>query len=645
MMPSHIKNDISIEDMVVEFADETILNDNVSSPPKILNIVKTSQAPIKILNTQASLKSIEPVLRPPILKTNEDGKIEVVSEIMESDYNELDPIKSAAPVETNVFPCNYCERSFPLRQLLDIHVANHVRDRKFQCKVCNKGFFSKYDLGKHELIHTGEKPFKCVVCGKAFSRSTLLRRHEKVHSDQPKFLCAYCERPFLSKEEWEKHTQNHQKKRPFACEFCGKSFAFKQGLERHEVVHSSDQPYKCEHCDQGFSTQGKLARHLTAHAGDRPYPCRICDKSYLLSHHLTRHMRSHKENNQIAHKCTECDLSFAKRDELIAHSSLHATETMVCPLCKTTFDSVDEVSEHIKQHTEGEQFACEFCDLIFLTESQLHEHSDTQHLEEIEFYEMSNTNDDSLGGGDDGDTDEYEPIKTNNDEIVEYTEQIEVITAEETESDESPKSKPNTRSYGRPTAKPSPSAEPKKVIDIKADKLPAKETSVETNTENSLKRLSYGKTTTVDVRSTNARAPLVGVKNKSPDRAVSTRSTKISPNKTASAEKLLPTASASSGKKNTIQKSLASFVTIKSKPKEHNDAGSPPVKKVITLPTVKTIKDDANTIASPKVANKLVKVKQIRMTKAQIEALTKQGKIEMRGGQVIFKDKLSPKKK
>lgn len=480
-----------------------------------------------------------------------------------------------------------------------------------------------------------------MVCGKAFSRSTLLRRHEKVHSDQPKFLCAYCERPFLSKEEWEKHTQNHQKKRPFACEFCGKSFAFKQGLERHEVVHSTDQPYKCEHCNQGFSTQGKLARHLTAHAGDRPYPCRICDKSYLLSHHLTRHMRSHKENNQIVNKCTECDLSFAKRDELILHSSVHATETLICPLCKTNFDSVDEVSEHIKQHTEGEQFACEFCDLIFLTEAQLHEHSDTQHLEEIEFYEMSNTNDDSMG------EDDYSPLKVENDEIVEYTDQIEVITPdEEQENNELPKTRPSNYSYGRSSAKPNQSAKLKKVADVKVEKILTKDANEELTVENSSKRLSYGKSPAGNVRPPNARALVVDVKaTPNSDKPLNTRSGKLILNKGASPEKPAPT-TPSTAKKSTLQTSLASFVTIKPKAREQNESGSPPVKKLIPLPTLKTIsKGEPNAASSPKVGNKLVKVKQIRMTKAQIEALTKQGKIEMRGSQVIFKDKLAPNKK
>lgn len=623
--------------MVVEYADEQMIEE-VTPTQKILNI---KQTPIKILNKQATtIKSIEPVLRTSVVKTNEDGKLELVSEIMDTDDPELDPIKNAAPVETNVFPCNYCERSFPLRQLLDIHIANHVRDRKFQCLVCNKGFFSKYDLGKHELIHTGEKPFKCVVCGKAFSRSTLLRRHEKVHSDQPKFLCAYCERPFLSKEEWEKHTQNHQKKRPFTCDVCNKSFAFKQGLERHEVVHSTDQPYKCEHCDQGFSTQGKLARHLTAHAGDRPYPCRICDKSYLLSHHLTRHMRSHKENNQIIHKCSECFLSFSKRDDLVAHSTLHATENLVCPLCKTTFEDVDDVSEHIRQHTEGEQFACEFCDLIFLTETQLHEHSDTQHLEEIELYEMSNTNEESFD-----ESTEY--IKQDSEEIIEYTEQVEIITPNDISEEhiDVPKSKQVNRSYGKSNIKP-------KQETVKATKSAESTKPNKPTDENSMKILVK-----TSKHSPNTRASTTNAKNinkteanaeKTPDKTISTRSSKTSPPKSASAEKSPKTpattaANTAAIKKPSQQTSLTKFITVKQKSNEQNDTNTPVLKKLIPLPTQKT--DQPKKPPTPKVSN-LVKVKQIRMTKQQIEALTKEGKIEMRGGQIIFKKEVtSPKKK
>lgn len=378
-------DDVEIE--LIETEDPDLTSPELEGEDVYPVILNKSSA--KILNKEASVKRMEPIIRQPIVQTHEDGSIEIVSEIVTPNdtTGDEDPLRTAKPVETNVFPCEYCERSFPLRQLLDIHAVNHVRDRNFTCEVCQKGFFSKYDLNKHSLIHTGERPFKCVVCEKAFSRSTLLRRHEKLHTDHPKFLCAFCERPFLCKEEWEKHTLNHQKKRPFECTICSKTFAFKQGLERHEGVHAAVHPFKCEHCEQSFPSQGKLARHLTAHAGSRPYPCRICSKSYLLSHHLTRHMRSHKNVSQTSYECHECMELFADRDKLVDHSAMHAAEDLKCPLCKEQYDDLEQVTEHIKQHMDGDQYACEFCDSIFLTEDKLKEHSDTQHTEENQMYD------------------------------------------------------------------------------------------------------------------------------------------------------------------------------------------------------------------------------------------------------------------
>lgn len=347
--------------------------------PKLLN-----KSSFRILNKEASVP-VEPRISTPKVRRDIDGNIAVVTEIIDPNLEEADAILNAEPVETNVFPCPHCERSFPLRQLRDIHMVNHNRERSFQCKVCDKWFFSKYDLQKHAMIHTEEKPHKCVVCNKAFTRATLLYRHQRVHTDIPKLICVYCEKPFLSKEEMERHTERHRKIRPYQCKTCLKSFAFKQGLERHEMIHSRVQPHPCQYCEQSFSTASKLARHLTAHAGNRPYPCKFCPKSYLLSHHLTRHLRSHK-NGLGTFVCVDCDKSFNTRDNLIYHSAVHATQTLVCPLCKEAFESIESVTSHIKQHAEGESFACEFCDLIFMTPERLQVHIDREHVDEMVAY-------------------------------------------------------------------------------------------------------------------------------------------------------------------------------------------------------------------------------------------------------------------
>lgn len=354
--------------------------------PKILN------------NSMAKMKKQQQYLSEPIIKTDAMGNVEIFTELIEKndDEGQDDPMKFAPAVETNVFPCNQCERTFPLKQLLELHMTNHNRERSFQCGVCSKSFYSKYDLGKHVTIHTGEKPYQCVVCKKCFSRSTLLFRHEKVHTDQPKFLCDHCDRAFLSLDELNKHAETHRKFRPFQCDVCPKSFAFKQGLERHKVIHATDQPFPCEYCEKSFMTRGKLARHLTAHAGERPYPCKLCPKSFLLSHHLTRHLRSHSVgDSDVTYKCSDCELVFQARDELIYHSAVHATQNLVCPLCKEQFDELDDVTEHIKLHATGEQYPCDYCDLIFPVLEKLEIHCLDEHREDHRGNEHVNINDDN----------------------------------------------------------------------------------------------------------------------------------------------------------------------------------------------------------------------------------------------------------
>lgn len=230
-------------------------------------------------------------------------------------------------------------------------------------------------------IHTGEKPFQCVVCLKRFSRSTLLYRHEKIHVDEPKFLCGHCDKSFLSNDELERHSAIHLKNRPFSCNICGKSFAFKQGMERHQITHEKEQPYSCEYCDLSFMTPSKLARHLTAHAGVRPYPCKLCPKSFLMSHHLTRHLRAHNVGI-LEYKCVDCGMTFSGRDDLIYHSAIHATEDLLCPLCKVHFDDIESVTDHIKLHSNAVQSPCDYCDLIFINSEDLEYHCKTQHFED-----------------------------------------------------------------------------------------------------------------------------------------------------------------------------------------------------------------------------------------------------------------------
>ncbi|OAD62819.1 hypothetical protein WN48_07486 [Eufriesea mexicana] len=273
----------------------------------------------------------------------------------DQDTNSTKEERKFEPGEIRVHACDQCDRTFPLRQALALHIQRAHRDRNYKCTECDRMFFSKYDLGKHMTTHSEEKPFSCPICNKQFSRANLLQRHEKVHRDELRYGCQHCDREFFTTEELEKHEDSvHKKEKPFQCNICNKRFTYKQGLERHEVLHNEDKTFVCEYCKEAFRTSTKLARHLTTHAGHRPYLCKLCPRSFLLSHHLTRHMRTHSVEKR--HVCEDCGKAFKRKESLEVHQLTHTKRTgmgLTCAVCQESCRNRADYVTHIKQHIEA----------------------------------------------------------------------------------------------------------------------------------------------------------------------------------------------------------------------------------------------------------------------------------------------------
>lgn len=259
------------------------------------------------------------------------------------------------PGEIRVHACDQCDRTFPLRQALALHIQRAHRDRNYKCSECDRHFFTKYDLGKHMSTHSEEKPYSCSICQKQFSRLNLLQRHEKVHRDETRYACQHCDREFFTTEELEKHEDSmHKKEKPFQCNICNKCFQYKQGLERHELLHNEDKTFVCDYCKEAFHTSTKLARHLSTHAGHRPYMCKLCPRTFLLSHHLTRHMRTHSVEKR--HVCEDCGKAFKRKESLEVHQLTHTKRTgmgLTCDVCQESCRNRADYVTHIKQHIEA----------------------------------------------------------------------------------------------------------------------------------------------------------------------------------------------------------------------------------------------------------------------------------------------------
>lgn len=477
-------------------------------------------------------------------------------------------------VQTQCFSCASCERSFPLQQLLDIHMRQHTRERKFNCNECGKKFFSKHDLAKHVQTHTGDKPYSCVICDKSFSRATPLHRHEKIHISVPKYLCTYCDKTYLNSDDLDAHMRVHKKIRPFQCTQCDKKFAFKQGLERHEMSHNTANLHKCNYCSESFSTPSKLRRHITCHAGARPYPCKLCPRTFLLSHHLTRHLRNHynqRNRNEEGgeYKCDVCSMSFKKKLSLVNHSAIHSMVNLKCVICNKEFEDAQTVREHITTHLTDLPYICYKCEYTFENETDLLEH-EQKHTDDY-----------------DSETDAQEtPIAEENVEVssIEQSGQIRRSTREK-----------KTKSF--------------------ADFLQAGEFSdTDENTVDPEEDVitPSAKTTTTSIQPvirSEAIKVYKGIKDKLNIKSTST-SSKVDPS-----QKTEP------GKES--KKTLTKITTLENLGLSKNALDS---------------MTDKSGFVEMKIGQKVIRVQKLMMTKSEVQAMAKEGRIEMKGTKVVMKD-------
>ena len=85
-------------------------------------------------------------------------------------------------------PCPQCGENFPLKSVLNEHLAEIHDDSaamKLQCHMCSKYLGSKVMLDNHIRTHTGERPFKCDFCPKTFTSNKAMGFHRKeIHHEE-----------------------------------------------------------------------------------------------------------------------------------------------------------------------------------------------------------------------------------------------------------------------------------------------------------------------------------------------------------------------------------------------------------------------------------------------------------------------------
>ena len=321
------------------------------------------------------------------------------------------------------------------KSIKEFNELMEIKETEMKCKMCpDEVFEKKYKLINHVMIKHGSRHLIateiCQFCVEVFSTSKafdnhMAEKHRNQNVPRPKYVCRLCDKDdarfFLNLQNMARHAAtNHQayNYQPYKCEHCPMQFLIEEEYLDHlaaghdhksieftckkcPVVNRSRKNYLvhqslhedlpnlafCQYCDFASET-GELdliEHHHNNHPMEMP-PLFMCDKCDLIEKHLDA-MKKHcvSEHNHTDYKpflCTKCHMSFKNFHGMMKHhQAAHSPKSSVCETCKSSFETPEELNEHIAEnHSDtSEKFMCDVCGFDTFVEVLLKKHCRSRH--------------------------------------------------------------------------------------------------------------------------------------------------------------------------------------------------------------------------------------------------------------------------
>ncbi|XP_030608832.1 uncharacterized protein LOC115796606 [Archocentrus centrarchus] len=127
----------------------------------------------------------------------------------------------------------------------------------------------------------------------------------------------------------------------------------------------------CKVCGIGYTFFGSLIKHSWSHV-DEQNVCGVCGKTF----DSVEELKEHIQNYQKTYDCSVCGKSFYSKDGLRSHTLRHTGNLPYkCSVCGKTFDRMSVLRSHRWVHVEEKPFRCDICPKSFAFKAQLTAHT------------------------------------------------------------------------------------------------------------------------------------------------------------------------------------------------------------------------------------------------------------------------------
>ncbi|CAJ1073502.1 zinc finger protein 292a [Xyrichtys novacula] len=267
--------------------------------------------------------------------------------------------------------CVLCDKEF-LGHRIVRHAQKHFKDGVYLCPICADSFESREVLEPHVASHVKQSCKERLAAMKAARKVTKPPQSPKspaknskvaakMNISSPVKIEAQTDEQLASPVKLEQTTSDTNMSQDCFCPVknCSKAFKFFRNLMAHVRSHKDDdeamrfleiqkQKVVCQYCRRQFVNVRHLNDHLQMHCGSKPYICIQLD----------------------------CKANFNSNSELLMHRKTHPEFKAQCmfPNCGQVFSEAYLLYDHEAQHYLTYTCQTDNCGKIFYSQSQFLSH-------------------------------------------------------------------------------------------------------------------------------------------------------------------------------------------------------------------------------------------------------------------------------